>query len=337
LNAPGPCVVEVHPDGGIRLTTPSGEQGLASLQTTRDWIAEANRAGAPVRLCGSLGASSAAPVLDEVRRLATSLEEQQTDPAPWAMGHTSVQTAAFNGLTEQLSDLLDRGASPNIGRWRSTPYRLAMQRGHTEALVALGDAGARVPRGLEPPAALPNGVVLRAYAPRFLWWITVPFVVLAAAVAVAGAPAIAPALVLVPLIAVGAVHVLLGNTKCAFDGPYVARRRGRGWQGPVVLRELDALGVSPPGPVRSPIIWVLGQRQAGDAPNVYSRRTFNREQLAALERTPGLRFVPIYAARGFLSPGFERLLARHVDRASVIVGDFAEERVWPGATPAYGM
>jgi hypothetical protein len=125
VNVPGPCIVEVHPDGGIRLTTPSGQQGLASLRTTRDWIAQANRADAPVRLCGSLGASSAVPVVDEVRRLATSLEEQQTDPAPWAHRHSSVQTAAFSGLTEQLSDLLDRGASPNIGRWGSTPYRLA--------------------------------------------------------------------------------------------------------------------------------------------------------------------------------------------------------------------
>ena len=38
----------------------------------------------------------------------------------------------------------------------------------------------------------------------------------------------------------------------------------------------------------------------------------------------------LYAARGFLSPGFERLLGRSIDRANVIVGPIAEERLGPG-------
>ena len=46
--------------------------------------------------------------------------------------------------------------------------------------------------------------------------------------------------------------------------------------------------------------------------------------IAAIE---GLRFVPLYAARGFLSPGFERLLARYVDPANVILGPIAAERL----------
>ena len=69
-----------------------------------------------------------------------------------------------------------------------------------------------------------------------------------------------------------------------------------------------------------PVLWVLGQREAGDQPNVYAKSAFDSEQRAAIAEIAGLRFVPLYAARGFLSPGFERLLARHVDRANVIVG-----------------
>jgi hypothetical protein len=322
-------VVELHADGGIRLTTPSAGSGLASLQATCDWIDEANGRGELVRLTGEVTAALAVPVADEVRRRATSLEERPSVPEPWSQGHSSVQAAAFSGLTDQLADLVDRGASPVAGRGRSTPYRLAMRRGHVDALAVLRDAGVPMSRGLQPPDALPHAVVLRAYPPRWLWWLLVPFVVLAAAVAVEGALVAAPGLIAIPLLAIAAVHVALANTRCAIDGPLVARRRGRGWQGPVDLRQLDALGFSPPGPARSPVIWVLGQRQAGDAPDAYSKRTFGRDQLAALERIPGLRFVPIYAAGGFLSPGFERMLTRHVDRSSVVIGPQAAERAWP--------
>jgi hypothetical protein len=329
-----PVVVELHADGGIGLTTPTAGSGLASLKATCDWIDEANRHGDPVRLTGDVTAALAVPVADEVRRRAASLDETPSAPAPWPRGHSSVQAAAFSGLTDQLADLLDRGASPDVGRGAGTPYRLAMQRGHAGALSLLGNAGAPRPRGLAPPATLPNAVVLRAYAPRWLWWLLVPFVALAGVVVVGGAPAVAPGLIAIPLLAIAAVHIVLANTRCAIDGPLVARRRGRGWQGPVDLRELDALGFSPPGPARSPVIWVLGQRHAGDAPNVYSKRTFGRDQLAVLERIPGLRFVPIYAARGFLSPGFEHLLARYVDRTSIVVGAEARERVWPEPAPS---
>jgi hypothetical protein len=323
-------VVEVLADGGIRLTTLAGATGLASLRAVRDWIAEANRAGAPVRLRGEVTAALAAPVAEEVRRLASSLEEQPSGPAPWPKRYSSIQTAAYNGLTEQVTDLLERGISPNVGRWGRSPYRLAMQRGHVDVLALLRGAGASVPRGLAPPAALPNAVVLRAYSPRWIWWLLVPFVALAAAAMADGAYALAPGFVIIALVGIGAVHLVLGNTRCAFDGPHVVRRRGRHWQGPIDLRTLDALGFTPPGTVRMPVLWMLGQRQAGDPPNVYAKSAFDSEQLAALADIDGLRFVPLYAARGFLSPGFERLLARHVDRANVIVGPIAEERVWPG-------
>lgn len=330
MSASASLVIEVLADGGIRLTSLAGATGLASLRATRDWIAEANRAGVPVRLRGEVTAALARPVVEEVRRLAASLDEAPSAPAPWPAGRSSIQTAAHNGLTEQVADLLDRGISPNAGRGARTPYRLAMQRGHADILVALRDAGATIPRGLAPPAVLPGAVVLRAYSPRWIWWLLVPFVALAVGATVDGAYALAPAFVILPLVAIGAVDLVLGNTRCAFDGPSVARRRGWRWQGPIDLRTLDALGYTPPGTVRMPVLWMLGQREAGDRPNVYAKSAFSKEQQAGLAGIAGLRFVPLYAGRGFLSPGFERLVARHVDRATVVVGPIAEERVWPG-------
>lgn len=258
VSATVPLVVEVLADGGIRLTNLDGATGLASLRSTLDWIAEANRAGAPVRLRGDLTAPAAAAVAEEVRRLASSLDEELSEPAPWPKRYSSLQTAAYNGLTDQVADLLDRGISPDVGRGRTSPHRLAMQHGHAEVLAALRDAGARLPRGLAAPAVLPDAVVLRAYSPPWIWWLLVPFVALAA-LAMA-------------------------------DGAYV-----------------------------------LGQREAGDKQDVYAKSAFDKEQRAEMAE---LRFVPLYAARGFLSPGFERLLARHVDRANVTVGPIAEKRVW---------
>lgn len=324
-------VVDVLADGGVRLTTLSGATGLASLRVTRDWIAEANRADAVVRLRGDLTARPAIAVATEVRRLAASLDETRTRPAPWPKGRASIQVAAAGGLTEQVIDLLDRGASPTAGHGARTPYRLAMQRGHAAVLVALRNAGATPPRGLAPPAALPDAVVFRAYTPGWVWWLLVPFLALAAGAIADGAYALAPGFVIILLVGIGAVHAVLGNTRCAVDGPYVARRRGRRWQGPIDLRALDALGFTPPGTVRMPVLWMLGQRDAGDRPDVYAKSAFDAQQRAAIAAIAGLRFVPLYAARGFLSPGFERLLERHVDRENVIVGRTAGERVWPGS------
>ena len=74
-----------------------------------------------------------------------------------------------------------------------------------------------------------------------------------------------------------------------------------------------------------PLLWVLGQLEAGDPPDTYAKSAFTSTQQAAIA---GLRFVPLYAARGFMTPGFERLLALHVDRERVIVGPTAAEHVW---------
>ena len=150
-----------------------------------------------------------------------------------------------------------------------------MQRGYTDVMVAaLRNAGAAVPSGLGPPAVLPDAVVLRAYPPPWIWWLVVPFLALAAGALFGHAYAVVPVLILLPFIGIGSIHLVLGTTRCAFDGPRVARR--------------------------------------------------DNDQQEAVE---GLRFVPLPAPRGFLSPGFERLLARYVDPAKVILGPIAAERL----------
>ena len=79
-------MVEVLADGGIRVTTPAGETGLASLPATRDWIAKAQGDGVTLFLRGEVEAPFAVAVAEEVRRLAPSLEETRTQPAPWPKG-----------------------------------------------------------------------------------------------------------------------------------------------------------------------------------------------------------------------------------------------------------
>ena len=105
-----------------------------------------------MHLRGVVDAPFAAAVAAEVRRLASSLDESPSKPELWPQGRSSIQTAAANRLFAQVTDLLDRGVSPTVGRWSRTPYRLAMRRGHADVLVALRDAGAAAPRGLAPPA-----------------------------------------------------------------------------------------------------------------------------------------------------------------------------------------
>ena len=272
-------MVEVLADGGIRVTTLEGATGLASLPATRDWIAEAQRDGVAVHLRGEVAAPSAVAVAEEVRRLAPSLDETPSQPAPWPKGRSSIQTAASNGLTEQVTDLLDRGISPNDGRVGAdaVPPRDAT-RTHRRDGRAPQCRSSCPPR---PRAA--GGAPRRGRAPRLLAAVDL---VAARAVPRArrgcavldGAYAVAPAFVIIPLIGIGAVHLVLGNTRCAFDGPHVARRRGRHWQGPIDLRTLDALGYTPPGTVRMPVLWVLGQREAGDRPDVYAKSAFDKEQ-----------------------------------------------------------
>lgn len=326
MSAPDTLGVEVFADGGVRLTTPTGTAGMATLVTVRDWIESANRSGSSVTLTGDVGAPAAAPVVDEIRRIAHRVTERPSAPVPWPHGRSSVQTAAADGHIAQLADLLERGAAPNQGFGRSTPYRLAMERGHVEALRLLQRHGVRLPRGVRPPDVLPDAVVLRMFAPALMWWLVLPFVVLAIVAAVGGAPIVGIVLVLIPLLGIALTNVLLGNSRSAIDGTRLARRSGRRWLGPVDLSALDAVGYAPHANLRAPAVWALGQHTAGHAAGPYERRAFPNDQLDALERA-GVRFVTVPAARGFMSPRLERLLARLVDPAATTVSPNAAARL----------
>jgi hypothetical protein len=322
--------VELIADGGIRLTTPDGRTGMATVAAALDWVAAANGDGAPVRLAGAVTAPAASEVAAQVRGAAPRLEERLSTPDAWPHGRSSLQTAAADGHVAALTDLLARGADPNARRGATTPYRLAMHHGQFNAMRVLRDAGARIPRGLGPPPAMPGAVVTRSYAPGYVRWLALVLLAVAAVALVARQwlPAAIIAVVAVALWA--AVDLILANTRVAVDGPLVARRRGRGWQGPADLDRLDGLGYAPAANVRTPAMWALAHRGDGRRPNVWTKRAFSDEQLAALDATGPVRIVPLVANRGFLSPGIERYLAANVDRSRVVIGSEAARRIpWP--------
>ena len=145
-----------------------------------------------------------------------------------------------------------------------------------------------------------------------------------------GAYAIAPAFVIIPLIGIGAVHLVLGNTRCAFDGPRVARRRGRTGRDRSTCAPSTRSASRRRARCGCPCCGCSVSARPATGPTCTRRARSTSEQLAAIAAIEGVRFVPLYAARGFLSPGFERLLARYVDRANVIVGPIAAERLGPG-------
>ncbi len=91
----------------------------------------------------------------------------------------------------------------------------------------------------------------------------------------------------------------------------------------------SALGFTPPGTVRMPVLWMLGQREAGDRPNVYAKSAFDDEQRAAIADTrraavrPALRRPRVPVAR-VRAPPRPPCRPGEGDRRSI-----AEERVWP--------
>ena len=281
-------------DGGIRMP------GLSTIDDVRMAIADANRRGIPVVVNGAVDATLAAPVVDEVRRTATEVEIEATDPRPWPHRWSSVQFAADLGLVAELADLLARGA-PVRPRRGPGPYRLAMRRGHVPALVALRAAGARRPRGTTPPRALPTAVVLRPYLPHWTQWIVV-------ATAVTGLIGFFAtwhwAFLIVAVI--GAVMVGIGNaatgaTRVAVDGPRLAVHPIARWHGPIDLREVTVVDYRP----------------------VRSSRMSARWRLVASERP-----VPdIVAGHDFMSPGFERHLAAWLDPAGTQISATAAARL----------
>ena len=295
-------VVELLADGGIRLTTLEGKTGLATVPVLRDWLAEARSCWcdrAPARRHHRAGRGARSP-----RR-----------SAGWRPRSTSHRRSRRRGRSDaRRSRRQPTTASPprsgtcSSGARRRTSGAGARRRtaspcsgGTPTCCVALRDAGTPTPRGLAPPTGAPR----RRRAARLRAAVDV-----VAAGAVRGArrprrdrwrlrdrPG-------VPRSSRSSASVR--STSCSatrgarFDGPHVARRRGRHWQGPIDLRTLDALGCTPPGTVRMPLLWVLGQRQAGDRPDVYATSAFDPDQRAALGRHRGPALRP--AVRGAWLP-----------------------------------
>jgi hypothetical protein len=211
-----------------------------------------------------------------------------------------VQFAAETGLVAELEDLLARGA-PLRARRGPSPYRLAMNRGHVPALVALRAAGARTSRGTTPPPTLPDAVVLRPYLPTWTWLI----VLITAVIGLIGILATRHwAFVLVAVsgaVMVGVGNLAAGAARVAIDGPRVAVHPLARWHGPVDLRRVTTLDYRP----------------------AISSRMTARWRLVA----PEGRLPDIVAGHDFMTPGFERHLSSWVDPASTDITASAATRL----------
>ena len=218
--------VELLDDGGIRVTAPGSSPGLASRRMAIAWVEVAAERGWTLAIRGDGSPDIAGQIRGDAAARNVVVHADATSPAPWPRGWSSLQIAASSGLTEQVQDLVARGAPMNSRRRDQSPYRLAMRHGHIDTLVALRDAGAPRPPGSRPPTELPNAVVLRNYLPSFIWW-------LAVAVGALGL-VLAAALQQWPFLIVaasGAAAILIGNaaigmTRIAVDGPRGERSAG---------------------------------------------------------------------------------------------------------------
>jgi hypothetical protein len=304
--------VDLLDDGGIRVTTPGSPPGLASRRMALDWIGVAAERGWTMTIRGGASSTVNAELSDAAAARDLTVDWVADSPSPWPRGWSSLQMAASSGLTEQVQDLVARGAPMSSRRRDETPYRLAMSHGHIDALVALRDAGTSAPPGSHAPAELPNAVVLRNYLPSFIWWVAIA----------AGALGIVLAIALqqwafLIVATSGAAAILVGNlvigtTRIAVDGPHISVRQVRSWQGPIDLRELTALGFWKATSTRMTSRWWFVQTTAGPTFGSAAHGGFEPALLDELRQRDDLRVVTIYSGRGFLSPGLERHIARHV-------------------------
>ena len=173
---------------------------------------------------------------------------EETEPAPWKQGWTSLMWAAEHGLVAETADLLERGAPTTS----PTAIRDAVPAGDAP-WPRPGDGGAaRAPernsQSLPRPPGAAGAVVMRPYIGWVFWWL---------------AP-IAPDHRVDrrrgdPVVGAGCrrrrrrrrrsprsaclAHVLAGRTTVAVDGPQLYTRRFWRWRGPVDLRNLAAIGL----------------------------------------------------------------------------------------------
>jgi hypothetical protein len=288
-----------------------------------DWLDAAVSHHHAVTISGAVAAPIHAGLLASAGERPLDVTVAADTPAPWPNSWTSLQTAANSGLAEQAADLLRRGAVPTPRRGPRSPARLAMHHGHVTTLAALRDGGADLPPGSRPPAGLPAAVVLRNYLPGYAWW--------AAAACAALGLGLAVALWQWPFLIVAAAGVLavvvanlvIGRTRLAVDGSRLAVRQMVRWQGPLDLTGLAGLGYAPATSRRMSGRWRLVQSDAGTSYASGPRQGFDAESASRLEGRSGLLVVTVYCNRGYLSPGFERLLASYVLASDAVVSDTA--------------
>ncbi len=292
-------VVEVHADGGLRLTTPEGS-GPATLATLRGALLDAATRGTGVVVNGDVDAPLAQPIVAEARRTVPTVEVVPTDPQPWPHRWSSVQLTAAGGLTAELQDLLTRGAAAGPRRG-STPYRLAMRHGHVPALVALRTAHAPMPAGSAPPTSLPAAVVLRTYLPSWTRWVVIASALLGLAGLIATRQWAFLVVAATGAALVGAGNAVVGRARVAIDGPRLAVRPFARWHGPIDVRELAALDYRPALSTRMAARWRMVDG-AG-------------------------RSLDVVVGHDFMTPGFERHLASWVTPARTTISASASERL----------
>lgn len=275
----------------------------------RQWIDDAARSGYSVEVAGDTAAPAHAGLIADARAKVAELTVTTTTPAPWKDGWTSLQVAANSGLAEQAGELASRHSNVSPRRGAKSPYRLAMQHGHIDTLVALRNAGIKPPAGSHPPDALPNAVVLRNYLPGFVRWVA-----FACAVVGIGLAVVLQHWAFLIVAAVGVVTVAVGNlviglTRVAVDGRLLAVRQIARWQGPIDLGDLVAIGYAPAASRRMSGRWRFVQTVAGPPYGRSAYQGFEPSLADQLKQRDDLRVVTVYVGRGFLSPGFQRHVA----------------------------
>jgi hypothetical protein len=315
--------IELLGDGGIRVEPPAAAGGLASGRMAHEWIEDAARRGYPVEITGDTAAPAHASLISDARATVAGLTVTTTTPAPWNDGLTSLQMAANSGLAEQAGELAARYPNVSPRRGAKSPYRLAMQHGHIDTLVALRNAGITPPAGSRPPDTLPNAVVLRNYLPSFVNWVAIACAIVGIALAVAVQHWAFLIVAAVGFVTIAAANLVIGLTRVAVDGRLLAVRQIARWQGPVDVGDLVALGYAPAGSRRMSGRWRFVQTVAGPPYGRSAYRGFEPALADRLKQRDDLRVVTVYVGRGFLSPGFQRHLVGFVLPSEALVSDGA--------------
>ncbi len=289
----------------------------------RQWLDDSATRGYSVEIEGDTAASAHTKLLAYARAKVAGLTVTPTAPAPWNDGWSSLQVAANSGLAEQAGELAARQADVSPQRGAKSPYRLAMQHGHIETLVALRNAGIKPPAGSHPPDTLPSAVVLRNYLPGFVRWAALACAVVGIVLAVALQQWAFLIVAAVGVVAIGVGNLVIGLTRVAVDGRLLAVRQIARWQGPIDLGDLVAVGYAPAVSRRMSGRWRFVQTVAGPPFKRSAYQGFERELADQLKQRDDLRVVTVYVGRGFLSPGFQRHLVGFVLPSPALVSDGA--------------